>query len=129
MVENINSIVWDFGDGFNSNEISLSYIYVGNGMYLVMVSLSNECDMLILSEEVSVMCVLLVVDFSIESIIFGCVLLIIIFDNESVDVDIYFWSFFGGIFVSLEEVSLMVLYEIVGIYLVFFIVINESGED
>lgn len=127
--ENTNSIVWDFGDGSNSNEISPSHTYAGNGTYLVTVSLSNECDTLILSEEVSVMRALPVADFSTESTTSGCAPLTITFDNESVDADTYLWSFPGGTPASSEEVSPTVLYETAGTYPVSLIAINESGED
>lgn len=97
------SFIWIFFDGFILMMEEFSYIFFGNGMYIVLYIYSGFCGQGEISIEVVIDGVLLVIDVQID-VNMGCGLFIVSFmdvlENNLIS---WLWSFFGGDLEILDE--------------------------
>ncbi|MEL7422588.1 MAG: PKD domain-containing protein [Bacteroidota bacterium] len=127
---NTDEIIWNFGDGTLGNDITAPlHSYSAPGTYVVTLSLINECDTLVLEEEVTLSLAAPIADFSTETDRIGCAPLSVTFSNTSINADTYQWTFPGGVPESSTEESPVVVYLEEGVYPVQLIAGNLSGSD
>ncbi|MEO0723747.1 MAG: PKD domain-containing protein [Bacteroidota bacterium] len=126
---NTNSYEWDFGDGNLGMGQQVSHQYASNGTYQVTLRLSNECDTLLLTQEVTVMRALPIAEFITASDTSGCAPLTVSFINQSSGADGYQWTFEGGTPAMSTLENPTVTYSTAGIYPVELLAFNESGTD
>ena len=129
MAENTNNYEWDFGDGNSASGEFTSHQYANNGTYEVTLALSNECDTVLITEQVSVMRALPTAAFTTGADTSGCAPLTVSFINQSIGADSYLWTFSGGDPASSTEQNPTVIYETPGIFPVELLAVNESGTD
>jgi PKD repeat protein len=120
--------VWDFGDGVFSVEENPQHTYSQNGMYEVTLTVYNECDTLVLSQEVLIE-LPPTAYFSGPSEVVACSAPLITFQNESQGGTSYQWILEGGTPSSSSDLNPTVQYSNSGTYMVTLIVQNASGAD
>lgn len=123
-----NSFVWDFGDGNSSTEENPIHEYQADGVYTVVLSVTNDCGTDEFSQEITITTDP-VANFSADPIE-GCPGLEVQFSDESSsNVVEWSWSFEGGDPLNSSEQNPVVNYSNSGTYDVTLIVSSSSGND
>lgn len=125
---NVDTYLWDFGDGETSTEASPVHEYDGNDAYIVTLTVTNECGT---DQHIQVITVLIppVAGFSAEPPT-GCAPLTVQFtDNSSNNVEGWSWSFEGGTPATSNEQNPVVTFNDPGIFDVSLTVTNSAGQD
>ncbi|MEL6987750.1 MAG: PKD domain-containing protein, partial [Bacteroidota bacterium] len=123
---NYTSIIWDFGDGNSSNEVSPVHSYLNDGTYTVTLRAINDCGEDELSMQVQVGSAP-AVDFT-ANLRNGCNPLEVVFmDQSSSNVLTWNWSFPGGMPSSSNEQNPTVIYNTAGSFDVCLTVSSSNG--
>lgn len=120
------SYQWDFGDGnFDFYQQNPIHTYASNGVYLVTLTVYNDCGQQTISYYVEIL-VEPEVDFT-ASVNSGCNPLTVNFLNLSKDGDTYLWTFPGGTPATSTDENPVVVYNLAGSYDVTLDVTNGAG--
>ena len=125
---NGNSYNWDFGDGNTSTDFSPSHTYAMDGVYDVILSVTNNCG------TVTMMTLVTIVTPPTAgfgaNVTSGCADLTVQFsDQSSLNATSWSWSFVGGNPSSSTEQNPIVVYENAGTYSVVLTVTNAAGNS
>ncbi len=125
---NENTYTWDFGDNNTSNEENPVHTYAEDGMYTVILVVSNDCGT---SEFSMVVNVVSQVTAGISSsATAGCADFTVNYtDNSSSNATAWNWTFPGGNPSSSTEQNPVVVYESAGVYDVSLTVSNAEYQD
>ncbi len=122
--QNATSYSWDFGDGGTSNEQNPVYTYFTAGIYLVTLTVQNDCGT---SVKTLLVNTAPEADFSADPTQ-GCASLVVQFTNESSNnATTYLWQFPGGLPSNSSQPNPVVVYANSGNYSVTLTAINSSG--
>ncbi len=124
-----NTLSWDFGDGVQSSEVNPVHIYQDNGVYNVVLSLSNACGSNNIIQEI-IVALPPSASFLPTSTSTICEGERVIFQNTSTFGPVsYLWSFEGGIPSTSTEPNPEVTFLADGVYDISLIVTNANGSD
>jgi len=126
--EYVRSILWDFGDGTNSDEIHPSHTYTNPGEYEVTLIVENHCSTDIHAQKIVIDGEKPIASFdtsSIEQCAGGSVL----FRNTSDNATEYQWTFEGGNPSTSTDASPVIAYMDEGVFTVTLKAINSNGES
>jgi PKD repeat protein len=127
--EDADSYSWDFGDGNMSDEASPNHTYENEGMYTVVLIVSNECGEDSMMIEVLIDADLPIAGFTADQTE-ACAPFMVQFNNESSENAIsYEWTFEGGTPATSTEVNPMVSFNSAGVYTITLVVTNGAGSD
>jgi PKD repeat protein len=125
---NGNSYNWDFGDGNTSPDFSPSHTYAMDGVYDVVLAVTNNCGTVATTTIVTI-----VTPPSAgfgANVTSGCADLTVQFsDQSSSNATSWSWSFIGGNPSSSTEQNPTVIYENAGTYAVTLTVTNAAGNS
>ncbi len=124
-----SEVIWDFGDGESSTELSPQHSYAEAGDYIVTLSVNASCGLTSVSKMVTIIsdAIQPTARFKISSLSTaegGSIR----FESISLDAESVRWSFEGGDPASSTEQIVRVTYENAGKYDVSLTAINEYGE-
>lgn len=119
---------WDFGDGNGSNQENPTHTYGDDGLYTVVLEVSNDCGTAVKDTTIEIATPPQAeVDISVTE---GCEPLSVFYDaSESSNTDEYYWSFDGGDPSTSDSDTVTVVYEEAGVYDVLFVASNDHGDD
>ena len=127
----IDSVLWDFGDGEMSSELNPVHAFAQPGTYTVALAVFGPCGMDVTALLVSVGNINVdppVAAFT-ASAAQGCAPLAVAFDNDSQNAVRYYWFFAAGDPpFSLDEIPPQVTFDTPGSYTVFLVAENAAGE-
>ena len=118
---------WDFGDGQISEEEQPSHIYSSNGIYTIVLSVTNHCGTFTTEQNVAVSNSDAIAYFELneESVCAGS---LIQFTNlSSENSEMYEWLFFGALPLASTIESPFVTYDEPGVYTVLLTALNSDG--
>jgi PKD repeat protein len=119
---------WDFGDNNGSNEADPSHTYQADGVYTVVLTVSNACGTATFSREVTIITPPLAA-FSADQTE-GCVPFIVQFINESSEnATTFTWEFEGGTPSGSTEENPSVTWKTPGVYQVKLTATNPAGSN
>nr|MBP6828600.1 PKD domain-containing protein [Saprospiraceae bacterium] len=123
---NATSYLWEFGDGNTSDEEDPFHTYADAGLYVVKLTVSNECGS---SVKTLVVNTAPTADFS-ASPTTGCATFTVQFTNESSpNATSYSWTFAGGLPATSSLTNPIVVYQTPGDYNVTLTAFNVSGSS
>ncbi len=123
-----NTYSWDFGDGNNSTEENPVHEYQSDGVYTVVLTVTNDCGSDEFIQEITITTDP-VANFSADPVE-GCPGLNVQFsDQSSSNVVEWSWNFEGGTPLSSSEQNPVVTYSTSGTFDVTLIVSSSSGND
>ncbi|MCP3929052.1 MAG: PKD domain-containing protein [Bacteroidetes bacterium] len=119
---------WDFGDGNTSNAENPIYLYDEDGVYQVELTALNECGLVSLIQEVTIITAPLA-DFNAAETI-GCApFTVSFFDASSSNATEWFWTFEGGTPSTSTNSDPIIIYDTPGTYSVTLEVSNAQGAN
>ena len=121
-----SSYFWDFGDENTSELFAPGHIYEEEGVYTVILVVSNDCGSDTAAVTITIDSNLPVADFGYENQE-GCAPLTVQFFNQSVNADSVQWIFPGGTPSASSEQNPVVVYAESGIYNGTIISYNSAG--
>jgi len=121
-----SSYFWDFGDENTSDLFAPGHIYEEEGVYTIILVVSNECGSDTSATAITIDSNLPMAGFSFENQE-GCAPLTVQFFNESVNADSVQWSFPGGTPSASSEQNPVVVYAEPGIYNATIVSYNSAG--
>ncbi len=126
---NADSYLWNFGDGtISTEENPLPHEYVENGVYTVMLIVTNDCGSDVATAEITI-AEPPKADFSAE-MTSGCVPFVVQFSDESSNSPTaWYWEFEGGEPATSTEQNPDVTYLNAGVYSVTLTVTNTFGSN
>ncbi len=125
---NASTYFWDFGDGVTSNAINPTHTYLNDGVYSVLLSVSNSCGSDFITFQVTI-ATAPSAGFS-SNVQSGCQPLTVNFINESSTNSLtYLWSFPGGNPSTSTLKNPTVTYANPGSYNVTLSAFNNNGTD
>lgn len=125
---NGNIYNWDFGDGNTSTDFSPSHTYTTDGVYDVVLSVTNDCGTVTMMTLVTIITPP-VAGFG-ANVTSGCADLTVQFsDQSSLNATSWSWSFLGGNPSSSTEQNPTVVYENAGTYSIVLTVTNAAGSN
>jgi PKD repeat protein len=120
-------IIWDFGDGVYSNQVSPTHIYLEDGTYVVICSAAGICEN---STSATIIIESLPLAGFNTDVTFGCQPLTVTFENQSSSNSVsYLWTFPGGTPTSSTDANPTVVYNTEGSYSVTLKVTNPYGTN
>ena len=126
--ENVDSYLWDFGDGTGSVEETPIHTYEVAGNYTVALIVTNQCGSDSIEQEVNIVFPPQA-GFS-TSVDFGCSPMEVTFEaSPQGTAYTYEWAFPGGEPANSVESNPTVIYNAEGVYDVTLVVSNELGSD
>ena len=128
MLDNFETISWDFGDGGISNDPNPQHIYASDGTYTVVLSASNACGTVTASYELTINTTQPAAGFSAEDATI-CLGESVDFTNLSSSAEGYLWTFEGGQPMTSTDLSPSVQYPIAGSYDVTLIAYGNGTAD
>lgn len=130
---NVETTLWNFGDGRFSTELNPKHEYAENGDYTVILTSTNACGSESFSQTISIN--EMEMEAELPSAMFEentksiCAGSVISFTNTSENADSYQWTFEGGIPATSTEASPSVLYISAGTFNVSLIAKTETAKD
>ncbi|MEM9548083.1 MAG: PKD domain-containing protein [Bacteroidota bacterium] len=119
---------WDFGDGNMSSEVNPVHEYAAEGIYTVILEVTNQCGSNITTQTINNYTPV-EADFS-SDITDGCANLVVGFeDSSSENVTEWFWTFEGGTPATSTEENPTVTYESAGQYDVVLTVSHPESSE
>ena len=126
---NGNSFEWDFGDNTTSNETDPVHVYTEDGIYEVVLTVSNECGDVTFTETIAIATAGPIALFEAENTI-GCAPFVVQYDNLSSDnAETFEWTFEGGDPATSTDENPTVVYNTPGTYDVTLTAFNQNGSD
>ena len=125
---NATSYLWNFGDGSTSSEVNPSHTYVGDSMYTVILTATNNCGSTTFTSGTDISSAPTAA-FTVNSMM-GCAPFTAQFTNQSsANATTYAWLFQGGSPATSAAANPAVMWSQAGTYAVQLIVFNSSGSD
>ncbi len=127
LLQNANSIVWDFGDGNFSSDANPTHTYLQSGTYNVQLTISNDCG--VDTFNLSIFVEIVEANFLIDEA-GGCVSHTVNFQNNSLGtIDNFLWTFEGGNPATSIEENPQVDYASPGLFDVQLEISGSQGSD
>ncbi|WP_020534230.1 PKD domain-containing protein [Lewinella cohaerens] len=126
---NVDTYLWDFGDGTTNSSAHPSHTYTANGTYTVSLTISNECGTAVITQEVTVQQAAPEAGFSTIESASGCAPLTVTYLNQSLNADTYGWTFPGGVPETSTLPNPTVTYLEAGVYDVTLVATNQTGSS
>ncbi|WP_367390250.1 PKD domain-containing protein [Lewinella sp. LCG006] len=126
---NVDTYLWDFGDGNTSSAPNPLHTYSANGIYTVSLSITNDCGTEVITQEVDVEQAAPEAVFSTLESAAGCAPLTITYLNQSLNADSYVWTFPGGVPATSTLPNPTVTYLDAGAYDVTLVATNQTGSS
>jgi len=126
--DDADSHFWDFGDGNTSNDANPVHVYATDGVYLVVLTVTNTCGSHSYSKFLTIVTTP-EADFA-SDVIEGCIPMIVTFEDQSTpNTTNWAWSFPGGTPDTSNLQNPVVVYNTPGKYNVSLTASNSAGGD
>lgn len=128
LTDNGTSYHWDFGDGETSTEENPVHVYLADGVYLVVLTATNNCGLDVYSKYIEIVTTP-EADFSSDKIK-GCSPLTVQFEDQSTPNTTHWaWSFPGGTPDTSNAINPLIVYHTPGVYTVSLTASNSAGSN
>jgi PKD repeat protein len=126
---NVDTYLWEFGDGNTSSEPNPLHTYSANGTYPVSLSITNDCGTEVITQEISIQQAAPEAVFATVAPAMGCAPLTVTYLNQSLNADAYAWTFPGGVPATSTLPNPTVTYLNAGVYDVTLVATNQTGSS
>jgi PKD repeat protein len=129
LLNGVDSLEWDFGDGVTSNDTFPTHTYTGTGPFTVSLQFWNDCGTDAYQEQVSLQGALPPVASFTADVLSGCAPLTVNFQNNSTNAVNYNWFFNTGDPAFSDALNPpSVVFNTAGNYTVLLVAIGSMGE-
>lgn len=126
---NVDTYLWEFGDGMTSSSPTPIHTYATNGTFTVSLTISNECGTEVFTQEITVQQPAPQAAFTSVNPAIGCAPLTVTYVNQSLNAESYAWTFPGGVPETSTLPNPTVTYLDAGVYDVILVATNQTGSS